>query len=149
MWANVMFVAMSSVLLVYWFRYTCLLILNTRAIRDYAAAIAEANALRFPEIQQELAGEIPAGAHLDALHSALDRDYRLLTCLMRHGAEFRMAGRKLEHRMLVLDFQIMRAWYAVSSRRSSRYSRRALEEMVRIVSHFADTMGECAAARAH
>ncbi len=146
MWANVLFVAMSGVLLVYWFRYTCLLILSTRAIRDYAAAVAEANALRFPEIQEELAGEIPE-AQLDALNRALDRDYRLLTCLMRHGAEFRMAGRKIEHRMLVLDFQIMRAWYAVSSRLSSRYSRQALEEMVHIVRHFADTMGECAAAR--
>jgi len=149
MWANVMFVAMSGVLLAYWFRYTCLLILSTRAIRDYAASIAEANALRFPEIQLELAREIPEGTHLDAIQSALDRDYRLLTCLMRHGAEFRMAGRKLEHRMLVLDFQIMRAWYAISSRMSSRYRRQALEEMVRIVRHFADTMGECAAARAH
>lgn len=146
MWANVLFVAISGVLLVYWFRYTCLLILSTRAIRDYAAAVAEANALMFPEIQEKLAGEIPEAAHLDALHRALDRDYRLLTCLMRHGAEFRMAGRRLEHRMLVLDFHIMRAWYAVSSRLSARQSRHALEEMVHIVRHFADTMGECAAA---
>jgi hypothetical protein len=145
MWANVLFVAMSGVLLVYWFRYTCLLILSTRAIRDYAAAVAEANALKFPEIQQELAGGLAEAEHMDALHRQLDRDYRLLTCLMRHGAEFRMAGRKLEHRMLVLDFHLMRAWYALTSRMSSRHSRQALEEMVHIVRHFADTMGECAA----
>jgi hypothetical protein len=56
-----------------------------------------------------------------------------------------MAGRQLEHRMLVLDFHVMRAWYALSRRLSVRRGHQALEEMVHILYHFADMMGECTA----
>jgi len=146
MWVNVSLIAVSVVLLIYWFRYTCLLILSARCSRNYAAMVAEANALRFPEIEQALAHAQSAElAHLDALHLALARDYQLLTCLIRHGAEFRMAGRQLEHRMLVLDFQLMRASYAMSRRLSIRRGHLALQEMVHILYHFADMMGECTA----
>ena len=146
MWINLLLIAVSSVLLVYWFRYTCLLILNARSSRNYAAMVAEANALQFPEIEQTLArAHSEELEHLDSLHLALARDYQLLTCLIRHGAEFRMAGRQLEHRMLLLDFQVMRAWYAISRRLSLRRGRQALQEMVHILYHFADMMGECTA----
>lgn len=146
MWVNVLFIAVSVVLLVYWFRYTCLLILSARCSGNYAVTVAEANALRFPEIEQTLAqAQTAEVAHLDAFHLALARDYQLLTCLIRHGAEFRIAGRQLEHRMLMLDFQVMRAWYAISRRLSARRGRLALQEMVHILYHFADMMGECTA----
>jgi hypothetical protein len=146
MWVNGLLIAVSAVLLVYWFRYTCLLILSVRCSRNYAVMVAEANALRFPEIEQALAQAQSAElAQLDALHVALARDYELLTCLFRHGAEFRMAGRQLEHRMLVLDFQVMRAWYAISRRLSIPRGQVALQEMVNILYHFADMMGECTA----
>ena len=147
MWVNGLLIAVSAVLLVYWFRYTCLLILSVRCSRSYAAMVAEANALRFPAIEQALARAQSAElAQLDALHLALARDYELLTCLIRHGAEFRMAGQQLEHRMLVLDFHMMRAWYAISRRLSIRRGQLALREMVDILYHFADMMGECTAA---
>lgn len=146
MWANALFIAVSGVLLVYWFRYTCLLILSARCSRNYAAGIAQANALHFPEIGQKLEQSSAAeGDHLDALQHALARDYRHLTCLIRHGAEFRMAGRQLEHKMLVVDFHLMRAWYSLSRRMSIPLRRQALQEMVHILYHFADRMGECTA----
>jgi hypothetical protein len=40
MWVNVLFIAVSTVLLVYWFRYTCLLILSVRCSQNYATIVA-------------------------------------------------------------------------------------------------------------
>jgi hypothetical protein len=146
MWFHLLFPAASFALLAYWFRYICLLILRAGSARDYATAVARANALRFPEIQQKLAEESAAEpAHLDVLRRALDSDYRLLTSLMRYGAKFRTAGQQMEQRMLMLDFQILRARYAVSRRLSVRRCRRTLEKMIHILRHFAGMMGECAA----
>src|SRR5947207_3593770 len=105
MWFHLLFPAASFALLAYWFRYSCLLILRAGSARN-AAAVARTNALRFPEIQKKLAEESAAEpAHLDVLRRALDRDYRLLTSLMRYGAKFRTAGQRTEQKMLMLDFQ--------------------------------------------
>jgi hypothetical protein len=146
MWFHLLFMAASIVLLVFWFRYTCVLILSAGPPRDYGAAVARANALRFPEIQQKLAEQdSPEPAYLDTLRRALDRDYMLLTCLIRYGAQFRTAGQRMEHKMLRLNFQILRAWYAVSKRLSVDRRRRTLEQMVHILRHFAGMMGECSA----
>jgi hypothetical protein len=145
MWFPVLFVAASIALLATLFRYTCLLILRVASARDYAAVV-RANALCFPEIQRKLADEGTSEAgYLDTFRQALDRDYILLTCLMRYGAKFRNAGQRIEHKMLILNFQMLRASYAVSRRISVQLGRRTLEEMVHILRHFAGIMGECAA----
>jgi hypothetical protein len=138
---------LSGSMLFYWFRYACVLILKARSARDYATAVAQANALQFPQIQERLeaitAAQMPS---LDVLKRAVDHDYNLLIWLMRHGAEFRVSGRRVEHRMLLLDYKLLRAWYTCSRRVSMRRGRHALEEMVNIVRHFAATMGERATA---
>ena len=135
------FILVSLILLAYWFRYTCMLILGAKPARDYAARVAATNRLSFPHIQQTLDADV-AFAELDTLCRQLDRDYTLLTCLMRHGAEFREIGQSLEDRMLMLDFAIMKRSF------SFRQSREALREMANIVQHFANQMGEHAAAMA-
>jgi hypothetical protein len=144
MWVTVL----SGSLFFYWFRYACVLILKARSARDYATAVAQANALQFPQVQQKLeaitAAQLPG---LDALQRAVDRDYKLLIWLIRHGAEFRVSGRQVEHKMLLLDYQLLRAWYTCSRRVSVRRGRHALEEMVNIVRHFAAMMGERHAAQ--
>jgi hypothetical protein len=147
MWANVLTIALSCSLLVYWFRYACLLILSARSARDYATAVAQANALQFPQIQRTLEGAAAELPHLDSLRRALDRDYKLLTLLMRHGEESQVAGRQVEQKMLLLDYHLMRAWYTCTRRMSLRRGRRALEEMAHIVRHFAGMMGERRAAQ--
>jgi hypothetical protein len=138
---------LSGSLFFYWFRYACVLILRARSTRDYATAVAQANALQFPQVQQKLeaitAAQLPS---LDVLQRAIDRDYKLLIWLMRHGVEFRTTGRQVEHKMLLLDYQLLRAWYTCSRRMSVRRGRHALGEMVNIVRHFAGMMGERATA---
>ncbi len=146
MWANVLMIAFSATLLLYWYRYACQLILKARSTRDYAAAVARANALRFPEMQRRLTAPTSNNvSHLDGIHRALERDFRLLTWLMRHGAEFHAAGSRVEHWMLMLDYRIMGIWYGLLRRISLRRGKDALQEMIHIVNYFAGIMGECTA----
>jgi hypothetical protein len=145
--SSIVIIAFSVVLLVYWFRYTCLLILRTKPAVDYASDVVAANQLAFPEIRARLDGETGA-AHLAPLHEALVRDYRLLTYLLEHSAGLTVGGFTLEQRMLMLDFNVMRIWYAVARRLAVPQAQRALQEMSGILDHFANDMGERAAASA-
>jgi hypothetical protein len=137
-------ITVSSVLLFgYWFRYTCLLILSTKTARDYAGEVAAANRLGFVDIQNLLRANFP---ELDLLRDALDRDYAIVTRLLNQLAcqgEFAM-----EKRMLSVNYRLMSAWYAVSSRFSATSARRALDELSQVVAHFANVLGEQAASSA-
>jgi hypothetical protein len=137
-------ITVSSVLLFgYWFRYTCLLILSAKTTRDYAADIATANQLSFLQVQAQLR-ENPAD--LDRLQASLDRDMAVVTYLIQHASGQGEWG--MEDRMLQLNYRLMGAWFSVSRRFSPEAGRRALDEMSMIISHFANAMGERAAAGA-
>ena len=147
MTASIFFVGVSLILFAYWFRYTCLLILTSQPARDFAKGVAEANRLTFREVQESLGGQLST-AELDALRKKLDRDYALITCLLRHGAEFKVAGSAIEDRMLMVHYGLMRCWYGLTRRLSVARGRQALEEMAQIVNHFAGVMGERSASAA-
>ena len=137
-------ITVSSVLLFgYWFRYTCLLVLNTKTVRDYAGEVAAANQLGFLEIQSQLRAGSP---ELDRLLGLLDRDYAVLRCLLDYSAE-RPKGFEIEPRMLGINYRLLRLWYALSRRFSIATARRTLEEMSLVVAHFANMMGERAMCR--
>jgi len=142
---TIVLTAGSFLLLAYWFRYTCLLILSAKTTRDYAGEVAEANQLSFLEVQAKLRAEGPAD--LDMLNSALDRDYSRITQLLEqakgNGQEF-----ALEDRMLRMNYRVTRGWYRISRHFSSAAARNALDEMSMMVSHFANSMGERAGAAA-
>ena len=136
----------SFLLFGYWFRYTCLLILSTKTIRDYAAAVAAANQLSFLEVQQRLGG--CATANLEQLQAALDRDYKVLVSLLQTAAAVEDDQSSLETRMLKLNYRCMATWSRLSRQFSLRASCRALEEMSQVVAHLANMMGERAAVAA-
>jgi hypothetical protein len=135
---TVVFTASSVLLLAYWFRYTCLLIMSAKTTRDYAASVAAANQLGFLEVQSQLCDAVP---DLDRLKNALDRDYKVLTYLLKNASNGSEEG-AIEKRMLEIDYRIMGAWYSVSRRFSQSAASRAVEEMALVVAHFANAMGE-------
>jgi hypothetical protein len=143
--ASIAIIVLSVLLFLYWFRYTCLLILSAKTTRDYAGQVARANELRFLAIQQEL-HHSRSEETLQDLERALDRDYRFLTYLLLHGAGFNLDGTVLENRMLMIDYRIMQAYYLVTRTLLPKHARRALAEMSDIVGHFANSMGERLAA---
>src|SRR5215510_3701897 len=145
MFASIVILCFSVLLFLYWFRYTCLLILSTRTAKDYTQQVARANRLEFPAIQAHLRQS--AVSNLNALSTSLDRDYALLTGLLRHAAEFQVGGLSVEQRMLMIDYKVMKVWFGVATRMSkAAHARQALSEMADIVAHFANTTGERAAA---
>ncbi len=142
--ATVVITASSLFLFVYWFRYTCLLILSARTSRDYAAPVAVANQLGFLEVQSALRQE----SDLDRLKDMLDRDYRVLTYLLKNAANPSRGENAVENRMLEIDYRVMRVWYSMTRRISPSAAMKALEEMSQVIEHFANAMGERSAAAA-
>ena len=63
--ASILITVVSLILLSYWFRYSCLLLLRSQAQQPSQA---------------------PPQGDLDPLRQAVERDYRLLTYLCRHAA---------------------------------------------------------------
>ena len=142
--ASGLIIVFSVVLFLYWFRYTCLLILSTKTTTDYAGQVARANQLRFMDVQEKLREQLRTEA-LDSLRQSLDRDFRLITYLIRHGSPLE-AGNGLEQRMLMINYSVMKAWYSVTRSMAASHAQSALREMSDIVGHFANAMGERAAA---
>ena len=139
-------IAVSMALFLYWFRYTCVLILSTRTTKDYSEEVATANRLSFAVVH----GMIRAAEdeHLDGIQASLERDYRLVQSLLKQAGAIRVQGEPIEEIMLRIDFRIMQAWCGLQRRVRGSGSRTALEEMAQIVAHFADTYGESASQNA-
>jgi hypothetical protein len=141
-------IVVSTGLLIYWFRYTCRLILNAQPARDYTQQVAAANELRFLQIQEDLPF-VRGRSQLDNLEKTLERDYRVLSFLLRHTATLQPETDGLEQNMLMLHFNLLRAYYSLICAISQSKGRVAIQEMGRIVSYFANRMGERAAAAVH
>ena len=137
MLVSILIIAVSLVLLAYWFRYTCVLLLKVDGASECASRVAAANHLNFPEVLGRLQ---QAEATLDSLELALERDYRILNYLLEHSAGLEVAG--VEQRILTLDYRIMQVWYKLVRRSSSVHARAALVEMARVLTYLSGKMGE-------
>lgn len=137
---SIIIIVISTALFVYWFRYTCVLILRTRNTRDYARQVAEVNRLSFVTAEAQLAATQNKKETFDRLHDSLDRDYRVVSYLLRHAGT--QSGQSIEELMLRLDYQIMRACYFITKPFSVASARQMLIERATIISHLANAMGE-------
>jgi hypothetical protein len=147
--ATVVITLSSALLFGYWFRYTCLLILSAKTTRDYAGEFAAAVELSFPGIQSQLRSEAIGNPEaLVELQASLDRDYSVLTYLLKNVTDQSAGASSVEVRMLEIHYKLMGAWFSVSKSFSVSSSKRALEEMALVVAHFANAMGERADAAA-
>ncbi len=131
----------SVVLFAYWFRYSCLLILQNRVSYDQSYALG--SGLTFPAVQKRLKGDTRSLDLLDQLHRDLSNDYRILCFLLRCSTDTGVDP--IERRMLMLDYWIMQGWYSVARRAALPQAHKALEEMSSIVSFFACSVGRHAA----
>jgi len=139
--ASILIIVVSAALMIFWFRYTCLLMLRTRTGKDYATGLATANGLTFTGVRETVV-QTASGGGLAELERSLDRDYRLLTYLLAHTAGLRTGGLTLEQRMLMLDFRLMQGICFLTRGLSLRQARTAVLEMAEVLSHLANDMGE-------
>jgi hypothetical protein len=140
---TVIIVAGSALLLAYWFRYTCLLILSAKTACDYAAGVAAANQLGFQEVQTRLRDS--SVVDFDPLRTALERDYSLITYLLKNASQTGAEESSVETRMLEMYYGMMGALYRAARPFSADAARHALEQMSAVVEHLANVMGERAA----
>jgi hypothetical protein len=134
MLASVLILVFSAVLLVYWFRYSCLLLLRHAAEQtDHSVADERFSiAMVLDRVRTE--------PQLDTLERALDRDYHMLTYLVKHAADLELAS--IENRMLILDYKLMRIWYRVTRIFAPAQARRALREMASALAAVARQTGQ-------
>jgi len=130
---------------VYWFRYTCLLILHSGNSAGYAGRVAAANRLRFLNISNTLAreGQVP----LDPLRQALEDDYHIVRYLLQHASG--LGVNTIEQRVMLIDYRLMQCWYRLTRKFLPAHARGALVEMSGILAYFADAMGRRAASVSH
>ncbi|HEY1754515.1 MAG TPA: hypothetical protein VGG72_03915 [Bryobacteraceae bacterium] len=137
---TVIIAAGSVLLFAYWFRYTCLLIVSAKTALDYAGGVATANQLNFLNVQSSLHER--NFTDLDPLRAALERDYSVITYLLKNAAHSSAEESSIETKMLAMNYRLMGAWYQVSRRFSTEVACKALEDMSQVVAHFANVMGE-------
>lgn len=135
---TILILAISTALLAYWFRFCCIGLLRYHA--DEPLVLPE-NRFDFPAVRERLQIE----SDLDPLHRSLDRDYKVVTYLLRHAAN--LGGQSVEDRLLLLDYKLMRTWYWLTRSAAPEQARKALSERAEILGCLARKMGEQAGLR--
>lgn len=138
---SVLIIGFSGILLVYWFRYCCILLIRTHAEQQVAAAPACDAQFTFQHVKERLRSE----SELDALCRSLDRDYALFTYLLEHAVGLKATS--FEDRLLVLDYKVMQWYYRLTKSAAPTHARRAVEEMATVLGLLVGKMGERAAAQ--
>ena len=130
---SVFIVAISAVLLVYWLRYSCVMLLHDALERSATVADERFSASSVLE-------RLKTEADLAPLERALERDYRVVTYLIEHATDLELAS--IENKLLVLDYQLMRLWSRLTRTLAPQQSRKALSEMASVLRALAAQMGE-------
>jgi len=139
--ATVLIIAFSLLLLIYWFRYCCILLLSTHVEQPITAARACPAKLTINNVRDCRRIE-PA---LDDLRRSLDRDYALFAYLLKHAAG--IGANSLEDRLLLIDYKAMQWWYRLTRTTAPGQARCALDEMATVLGLLAGKMDERAAAQ--
>jgi hypothetical protein len=139
MLASILIIVFSSALLLYWFRYSCALLLQNGQSENLQAI--DNATFRFSDIQDRLQTD----AELAPVHALLQRDYQVLTYLARNAAGLNLEG--MEERLLVWDYKLMSFWYSLTRTAAPEQARQALREMTSVLTLLAGRIGERAGVR--
>jgi len=121
---------------VYWFRYSCILLLRDQAERMASASAVPDIKFCFADVQARL----KTAPVLDPLHVALQRDYEILIYLLQHAAGLSLES--FEDRLLVVDYKVMQWWYRLTRIAAPQQARHALYEMASVLNVLAQKMSE-------
>ena len=122
---SLVIIATSILLLIYWFRHSCLLLLQSQS--DQLEHTPVADSFHFRDVQKR----IQVDGQLDHLHRSLDRDYQLYTYLLQHA--YGLGLDRFEDRLLVWDYRAMQWCYRLTKTAAPGQARRALREMASVL----------------
>lgn len=131
---SILIIVFSAILLAYWFRYSCLLLLRNST--GHADATAPDERFSIGKVLEKVRTE----QHLEPLELALDRDYHMLSYLLKHAADLELGS--IENRMLILDYKLMRICYRTTRVIAPALSRKALAEMASVLGAVAQQAGQ-------
>ncbi len=136
MFASVFVIVVCSALLAYWFRFSCILLLRTHGEQANNLTAGIQGTFGCAEARERLEKD----DHLDGVHAVLQRDFEVLTYLVRHASGVKLES--FEEKLLVWDYKAMRLWYAVTKTAAPEQARRALSEMASVMTILAGRLGE-------
>ena len=132
---------LSVAMLLYWFHYSCVLILESDWNEDQARAIAGQKELIFHTVEDVLS-RAQTTSDTDRVRDLLDRDLAAVVNMMSECESLRENGRSLESRMLMVNFHITKLRYAVARTSAGPKAHDALRVMSRIVGYLAGELGD-------
>jgi hypothetical protein len=121
--ASILIIVFAFVLLIYWFRYTCILMLKDKPYSDSVEAVQVSG---YRLVQQNLNTE----PRIEKLQLALKRDFEVLNYIVEHASGMELSS--LEHRLLLLDYKLMQWQYRLTKSLFPGFARRALGEMASV-----------------
>jgi hypothetical protein len=130
MLASALIIAFSLVLLAYWFRASCRLLLQNSV--EMVAAADER--FSFPQVR----AMVKTSEDLLPLHGMLSHDFRVLTYLREHAANLETGS--IEDQLLILDYRVMQWYFRIMNKTAPAYARNALAEMATVVGVLAHKM---------
>jgi hypothetical protein len=136
MFASVLIIVLCSALLAFWFRYSCVLLLQNSVEQAGEIRSAMRGTFQCAAIQNGLEN----GEALDPLHELLARDYQVLTYLVRHSSRVKLES--FEERLLVWDYKVMQFWYGVTKTAAPEQARAALREMATVLTVLSGRIGQ-------
>jgi hypothetical protein len=131
---SVSIIAISVILLVYWLRYSCVMLLRNAQERTAVSPVADER-FSISSVRERLRTE----GDLGSLERALERDYHVVTYLIEHAADLELAS--IENKLLVIDYKLMRLWSHLTRTAAPEQSRKALAEMASVLGVLVDQMG--------
>ena len=136
---SIVIIILSLAMFVYWFRCSCILILESSWNEDQAKVMASQHGLSFSKIEDSLA-QVDSAQAMDRVKDLLDRDLERVQSLLLNCASVQETGQSLECQILMFDYRLMQAWYAVTRSIANSKAQHALREMALVVGYMA---GEC------
>jgi hypothetical protein len=129
---SIFIIIVSAVMFAYWFRCTCILILNVKTLSDHSTEVAKG----IQSARERTALIESKNLNTTAIHSSLNRDYRLVTHLMRAAST-----NSVEGAILKIDYWLMGVWSVFMQRLAPPKARSALLEMSSIIDYLANLVG--------
>jgi len=146
---SIVIIILSLALFLYWFRYSCLLILESRLNEEDAQTRVGNDSQEYIDAHwdHQLA-QACSPSELRQVRHALDHDLRLIQNLAQRQDGEQNAAPSLESRLLVINYRLLQLSVALSQLVSVPKALNGLREMSRIVGYLAAESGvNLAAAR--
>lgn len=137
---NILILAASSVLLVFWMHAACQALIERKAETPLLVELAEVNELNYLTVRRALQANPKMAGEPAAYLAAVERDYEALTYLLRNAATLRVGHFTARERLLLMDFQLLRVWVRLHQLLGLAGWQMRLLEMTNILDFFAVTV---------